>query len=170
MGRRNAAFRREPDARSDCGSPRHRRPLARKLAETIVAMHARVPVVDADSWIAALDRFLTRMRRPFGKHPLFSRPISRQSSITRLAPRLNACVLACQPRSAWPRPSRPWRSSPRQHCPAGRASSAVRCDRIRPGRRCRRCPIRFGVSADGFAGTRSRSRCEYRLQRLFRSD
>ena len=43
--------------------------LARKLAETIVAMHARVPVVDANSWIAALDRFLEQNAAAFREVP-----------------------------------------------------------------------------------------------------
>ena len=43
--------------------------LARKLAETIVAMHARVPVVDANSWIAALDRFLEQNAAAFREAP-----------------------------------------------------------------------------------------------------
>jgi aminoglycoside phosphotransferase family enzyme/predicted kinase len=47
--------------------------LARKLAETILAMHARVPVVDAASWIAALDRFLDQNATAFREAPaLFS--------------------------------------------------------------------------------------------------
>src|SRR6188472_1876842 len=48
-------------------------PLARKLAETILAMHARAPVVDAASWIAALDRFLDQNAMAFQEAPaLFS--------------------------------------------------------------------------------------------------
>ena len=43
--------------------------LARELAETIVAMHARVPVVDANSWIAALDRFLEQNAAAFREVP-----------------------------------------------------------------------------------------------------
>jgi len=43
--------------------------LARQLAETIVAMHARVPVVDSNSWIAALDRFLEQNAVAFREAP-----------------------------------------------------------------------------------------------------
>ncbi len=43
--------------------------LARKLAETIVAMHARMPVVDANSWIAALERFLEQNAAAFREAP-----------------------------------------------------------------------------------------------------
>src|SRR6476620_2495216 len=43
--------------------------LARQLAETIVAMHARVPAVDANSWIAALDRFLEQHAAAFREAP-----------------------------------------------------------------------------------------------------
>jgi aminoglycoside phosphotransferase family enzyme/predicted kinase len=43
--------------------------LARKLAETIVAMHARVSLVDADSWIAALHRFLEQNAAAFREVP-----------------------------------------------------------------------------------------------------
>ena len=145
--------------------------LARKLAETIVAMHARVPVVDANSWIAALDRFLEQNAAAFREAPaLFPADLAAKldhaarAALERLRP-----LLASRGRRGLIR-QRSRRSSPWQHCPAGRASSAVRCDRIRPGRRCGRCPVRSGVSADGFAGARSRSCCEYRVQRLFRSD
>ena len=48
--------------------------LARKLAETIVAMHARVPVVDASSWIAALDRFLSQNAAAFREAPALFPP------------------------------------------------------------------------------------------------
>ena len=48
--------------------------LARKLAETIVAMHARVPVVDASSWIAALDRFLPQNAAAFWEAPALFPP------------------------------------------------------------------------------------------------
>lgn len=43
--------------------------LARQLAETVVAMHARVPVVDANSWIAALDRFVPQNAAAFREAP-----------------------------------------------------------------------------------------------------
>jgi aminoglycoside phosphotransferase family enzyme/predicted kinase len=43
--------------------------LARQLAETVVAMHARVPVVDANSWIAALERFLPQNAAAFREAP-----------------------------------------------------------------------------------------------------
>ena len=43
--------------------------LARKLAEAIVAMHVRVTVVDANSWIAALDRFLEQNAAAFREAP-----------------------------------------------------------------------------------------------------
>jgi uncharacterized protein len=43
--------------------------LARKLAETIVAMHTRVPAVDANSWIVALDRFLEQNAAAFREAP-----------------------------------------------------------------------------------------------------
>ena len=48
--------------------------LARKLAETIVAMHGHAPVVDADSWIAALDRFLPQNAAAFRQAPAFFPP------------------------------------------------------------------------------------------------
>jgi aminoglycoside phosphotransferase family enzyme/predicted kinase len=44
--------------------------LARKLAETIVDMHARMPAVDANSWIAALDRFLEQNAAAFREAPV----------------------------------------------------------------------------------------------------
>ena len=43
--------------------------LARNLAETIAAMHVRVPVVDANSWIVALGRFLDQNAAAFREAP-----------------------------------------------------------------------------------------------------
>jgi aminoglycoside phosphotransferase family enzyme/predicted kinase len=48
--------------------------LARKLAETIVDMHAHMPVVDANSWIAALDRFLEQNAAAFRGAPALFAP------------------------------------------------------------------------------------------------
>ena len=43
--------------------------LAQKLAATVAAMHARVPVVDGNSWIAALESFLEQNATEFQETP-----------------------------------------------------------------------------------------------------
>ena len=48
--------------------------LAQKLAATVAAMHASVPVVDADSWIAALERFLGQNAAAFQQAPALFPP------------------------------------------------------------------------------------------------
>jgi hypothetical protein len=43
--------------------------VAQELAAAVVAMHARVPAVDGDSWIAALDKFLEQNAAAFREAP-----------------------------------------------------------------------------------------------------
>ena len=48
--------------------------LAQKLAATVSVMHARMPVVDADSWIAALESFLEQNAAAFREAPALFHP------------------------------------------------------------------------------------------------
>jgi hypothetical protein len=65
--------------------------LAQKLAAVVAAMHERVPVVDASSWIVAIKDFLDQNMARFKSLPRYFKPILQQSKIGSRAPSSNAC-------------------------------------------------------------------------------
>ena len=69
--------------------------LAEKLAETVAAMHARAPIVEASSWLSALERYIDQATAAFRENPaLFPADIilkldqSLRTSLDRLRPLL----------------------------------------------------------------------------------
>ena len=68
--------------------------LAQKLASTVSAMHTRMPVIEADSWIAALEDFLEQNAAAFREQPALFPPRSRKGSIGRRILSSDACVFS----------------------------------------------------------------------------
>ena len=144
--------------------------LAQKLAKTVVAMHTRMPVIEANSWIAALEGFLEQNAAAFREHPLFSRLISRKSSIGRLVPSSNVCAL-CSPAEVGGASSVEAMAiftSATLPCWKGVRCRSMRSNSTRTSPQAMSYTIwRFLLMDLLERGTQSR--CKYRLQWLFRT-